>query len=91
MIKGTLIIGCVAALMWALVLFSHVQTLLSLRQYGVTQFSFVSLPLLVPGAGLLAAVWLLKKQRHGPAFASALFALVTASFFYLVQAVAQGG
>ncbi|MGQ0558003.1 MAG: hypothetical protein ACT4OE_00190 [Sphingosinicella sp.] len=78
-----------AAAVWTIVLFAHIDTAIALRNFGVPEL--VPLQHLLPLLAIIASAWLLWKNRAGAAIAVALPTLLMVCMFWVAQGVARGG
>ena len=87
---ATLIVAGLTVVMIVMLGAGYVETM-EWRKTGATDLSFMPLSLLVPGAFVGAAAWLLKLRRDGFALAAATCSLVIVLVLGAVIKVVAGG
>ena len=85
------VVVAIGLLVWAHVIYRHVDTVLWLRRHGASHAALMPPLLLIPLAGFSVAAFLFMRGRAGPALATAIPTFALSILFWMSQAAAQLG
>jgi len=92
--RAAIIIGCVAEVVWAYLLFDNVRLQLDLAEYGYANASLLDTVIIIVACGIAItafALWVLREKWPKSALTVTTVSLFAASFIWLVQSASSVG